>query len=248
MDNTTRLQYLEAMGIDSWMPKTQAANPIDAVTEVITPVVEAESQANIVSQAVINPVVESPEIMEVKDNWETLERELKGCQKCELAKTRTQTILGVGNKNAEWLFIGEDPDEHEDSQGEPFVDNIGLLFTEMLRSLGLKREQVFMTNILKCRPPDDRAVKAGELSGCHDYLMRQKALLKPKIMVAVGRVAAQQLLKTSQPLKELRGVVHQVDNTPLVVVYHPAYLLRSLTKKRAAWQDLQFALKTYQHL
>lgn len=245
MDNTTRLQYLEVMGIESWYPKTQPAIEVNVQSEVVTPSIEAELKIPL-------PVQEAPPqavvITENKDTWKVLEQEVRQCQKCELHKTRTQTVFGTGNRDADWLFIGEAPNEDKDLQNQAFEGNPDKLLTEMIRAIGLQREEVFITNLLKCPLPDDQKPKTSEIEPCYDYLMRQKALVKPKIMVAVGRVAAQKLLKTTKTLKELRGIVHQIDNTPLIVMYHPAYLLRSLTQKRAAWQDLQLALNTYQPL
>ncbi|MCK5872571.1 MAG: uracil-DNA glycosylase [Methylococcales bacterium] len=182
------------------------------------------------------------------DNWEQLKQDVQGCQQCALCQTRTQTVFGEGNPQADWLFIGEAPGAHEDLQGKPFVGMAGFLLTEMIRAMGLTRERIFITNLLKCRPPDNRDPKKIEMSTCYTYLNRQKALIAPKIIVAIGRMAAQKLLNTDEPLSKLRGVVHQLDNIPLIVVYHPAYLLRRLSQKKMAWQDLQFALRTYQQL
>ncbi|MDQ7090214.1 MAG: uracil-DNA glycosylase [Methylococcales bacterium] len=242
MNETLRLHYLEAMGIESWYSKN--ASKIETPTENRTPCHQV---------APMQPPLAKPEplaqpILTINDNWSQLEQDVRSCQKCELYPTRKQTVFGTGNITADWLFIGEAPNETEDLQGIPFVDNAGLLFTEMMRAMNLTRDEIFMTNILKCRPPNSRDPHVNELNQCHDYLKRQHALIKPKIIVAVGRVAAQKLLKTHEPLSKLRGVVHTFDQTPLIVVYHPAYLLRSLSQKRAAWQDLQLALKTYQQL
>ena len=273
MDNATRLQYLEVMGIENWQLRTvnskatavtsiQESNPqiVESVNSPLPPI--KKNDFEIVEtietptfskepehfQGIAPANTTTPQVQKSSDNWETLEQDVRGCQKCSLCQTRTQTVFGTGNKQADWLFIGEAPGENEDLQGKPFVGNAGLLLTEMIRALGLKREEVFIANILKCRPPNNRDPKADEIIACHDYLMRQKALIRPKIMVAVGRIAAQQLLKTNLTLGKLRGIVHQIDNTPLIVVYHPAYLLRTLSQKRAAWEDLQLALKTYQQL
>lgn len=238
MDETTRLHYLQAMGVKTWQLKSQPSSKN-----------LAEKDLSIMgndSKKIPTPTFDTQ--VETDDNGTLLAQDVGGCQKCELYKTRTHTVFGSGNLNADWLFIGEAPGEEEDLQGLPFVDNAGLLLTEMIRALGLKRDDVFITNILKCRPPDNRYPKVNEITACHDYLKRQQALINPKIIIAVGRVAAQKLLKSTAPIKELRGVVHKIDNIPLVVIYHPAYLLRFLGKKRVAWQDLQFALKTYQLL
>lgn len=246
MDNATRLQYLQAMGIDVWVPRA-LAEPPEALplakqipdTDPPIPVVEIP----VVVKLDIEHVVEA--ISSHEDNWELLERDVAGCQKCDLCKTRTQTVFGSGNKNPDWLLIGEAPGQSEDQQGLPFVGNAGQLLTEMLRACGLSRDEVFITNILKCRPPNNRDPKPDEIANCHDYLERQLALLQPKIIVAVGRIAAQALLNTHDPIGKLRGKVHQFGSTPLVVIYHPAYLLRSLSEKRKAWLDLQLAIQTY---
>ena len=226
LDNALRLQYLEAMGIDVWVPRTpvQIIHPLSS--DLVTSNDEPEAQAS------------------ATDNWGELQAEVADCTKCALCTTRTQTVFGSGNKQADWMLVGEAPGQHEDEQGLPFVGNAGLLLTEMLRAIGLTREEVFITNILKCRPPNNRDPLAGEVESCHDYLQRQQKLIQPKIILAVGRIAAQTLLKTGEPLSRLRGKVHIFNNTPVVVVYHPAYLLRSLPEKRKAWLDLQLAIQT----
>ena len=178
------------------------------------------------------------------DDWAALQAEVAHCTRCALCTTRSQTVFGSGNKQADWMLVGEAPGQHEDEQGLPFVGNAGLLLTEMLRAIGLSREEVFITNILKCRPPNNRDPHADEVERCNDYLQRQQRLIQPKIILAVGRIAAQTLLKTDEPLSRLRGKTHAFNNTPVVVVYHPAYLLRSLPDKRKAWQDLTLAIQT----
>ncbi|MDO9049129.1 MAG: uracil-DNA glycosylase [Methylobacter sp.] len=226
MDNATRLQYLEAMGIDVWVPRAfadrQQATAPDAVADSAQP--------------------------EPLDSWEALQAEVAPCTKCDLCKTRTQTVFGSGNKNADWMIIGEAPGQSEDQQGLPFVGKAGLLLTEMLRAIGLDREEVFIANIVKCRPPANRDPKPIEIETCKPYLLRQMALLKPKIIVVLGRVAAQALLNTDEPISKLRGKIHALNDTPVVVVYHPAYLLRSMLDKRKAWADLKLALQTYKTL
>jgi len=217
MDNSTRLQYLEAMGIDVWIPR-EAVHVTDN-----------------------EPVIELYD-----DSWVELQGEVVGCKKCDLCATRKQTVFGEGNIDAEWMLIGQAPEQNEEMEGRPFVGQHGLLLTEMIRSIGLKREDVYITNLLKCSPPEGRDPKVEEINTCYDYVSRQITLVKPKIILAIGRVAAQRLLNTKQPLSKLRGETHQLDGIPLVVVYHPAYLLRSLLEKRKAWQDLQLAIKTKQ--
>ena len=181
-------------------------------------------------------------------DWGALRERVAGCTACaELCKTRTQTVFGVGNTRAEWLVIGEAPGAEEDRQGEPFVGRAGQLLNAMLLAIGLPRETVFIANILKCRPPGNRDPKPEEVSRCLPYLSNQIALLKPKIMLAVGRIAAQNLLATDAPLARLRGKLHHFGeaNTPLVITYHPAYLLRTPSDKRKAWEDLKFARATH---
>jgi uracil-DNA glycosylase family 4 len=235
MDNALRLQYLEAMGIDVWVPKAAPASD-----QRLLPLADSAAPAIAASA----PSEHEPPPAD-PDNWESLQAEVAACRKCALCETRTQTVFGTGNKQADWLVIGEAPGQSEDLQGQPFVGKAGQLLTEMLRALGLAREDVFIANILKCRPPDNRDPKADEIEACHAYLQRQLALLQPKIILAVGRIAAQSLLKTEAPLAKLRNKVHTLGETPVVVVYHPAYLLRSLPEKRKAWMDLQLAMKTY---
>jgi len=226
LDNATRLQYLEAMGIDVWLPRAVANNQ-----QTSTPVATAENS-----------------LPESTDSWEALQAEVAPCTLCDLCKTRTQTVFGSGNKNADWMIIGEGPGQNEDLQGLPFVGNAGLLLTEMLRAIGLDREEVFITNIVKCRPPANRDPQPIEIETCKPYLMRQIALLKPKIIVVLGRIAAQALLNTDEPISKLRGKIHALNDTPVVVVYHPAYLLRSMLDKRKAWADLKLALQTVKNI
>jgi DNA polymerase len=181
------------------------------------------------------------------DDWPLLESEVAGCTRCQLHSCRTRTVFGVGDHSAHWLIVGEAPGAEEDRQGEPFVGRAGGLLNSMLRGIGLAREQVFIANVLKCRPPNNRDPQPAEVEQCLPYLERQIALLKPRIMLAVGRIAAQNLLATDTPIGKLRGQVHRFGaaGTPLVVTYHPAYLLRSPTEKRKAWEDLKFARRVY---
>ena len=182
--------------------------------------------------------------------WEAARAEVLSCTKCGLHTTRTQGVFGVGNRRAEWLVIGEAPGAEEDRRGEPFVGRAGQLLNAMLQAIGLPREQVFIANVLKSRPPGNRDPKPDEVAACLPYLLRQIALLQPRLMLAVGRIAAQNLLATDVPLGRLRGQVHYFGelNTPLIVTYHPAYLLRTPADKRKAWEDLKFARSTFQRL
>jgi DNA polymerase len=221
----SRGDYLAALGIDDWRQRRPMAvaslNTAPAPTPTLTVAVAAAAP----------------------DSWDAIATEVAACRKCGLCETRTRTVFGVGDRNAAWLVVGEAPGAEEDKQGEPFVGRAGGLLDSMLRGIGLAREQVFIANVLKCRPPNNRDPAPTEVAQCLPYLERQIALLKPRIMLAVGRIAAQNLLATDTPIGKLRGQVHGFGaaGIPLVVTYHPAYLLRSPTEKRKAWEDLKFA-------
>lgn len=221
----TRLQYLNAMGITVWQSRF-VSNPI-----ISTPI---ESDQMVIPAENITV-----------DSWEKLHTDVSNCQLCSLCTTRTQTVFGEGNENAKWLFIGEAPGQHEDEQGRPFIGEAGQLLTEMLRAMKLTRDEIFIANILKCRPPKNRDPHADEIKQCRDYLLRQIAFVKPTMIIAVGRIAAQTLLETTEKIGKLRGNVYQFENIPLIAIYHPSYLLRSPIEKRKAWQDLQFAMQTF---
>jgi DNA polymerase len=181
--------------------------------------------------------------------WETLEQAVAGCTACKLSATRTRGVPGVGDRNADWLIVGEAPGAEEDAQGEPFVGQAGKLLDAMLASIGLARgDKVYITNVVKSRPPGNRDPEPDEIAACMPYLLAQVELIRPKLIVALGRVAAQTLLGSGEPLGRLRGQVHRFHDVPLVVTYHPAYLLRNLTDKARAWEDLCFARRTLQSL
>ncbi|HVH82757.1 MAG TPA: uracil-DNA glycosylase [Steroidobacteraceae bacterium] len=223
MEGARRGEYLEAIGIDLWVPRTAPA--------ARAPRAEAAG--------------------ETEARWKALREEVLHCQRCPLHLTRTQGVFGVGPQRADWLVIGEAPGAEEDRRGEPFVGVAGQLLDAMLRAIELDRARnVYIANVLKSRPPGNRDPKPEEVAACLPYLVRQIALLQPKIMLAVGRIAAQTLLGTDAPLGRLRGRVHYFGelNTPLVVTYHPAYLLRTPGDKRKAWEDLKFARNLYQQL
>lgn len=209
-----RRAYLEALGIDVWLPRSDPEPAAD--------------------------VIETENAEEGLD-WDALRAAVAGCTRCSLCESRTQTVFGVGNPEAEWMIVGEAPGAEEDRRGEPFVGRAGKLLDEMLRSVGQGRDTAFIANILKCRPPNNRDPKAEESAACRDYLDRQIELVGPRIILAVGRIAAQLLLASDAPVGRLRGTVHDLDGTPLVVTYHPAYLLRSPSQKRKAWDDLCLA-------
>ncbi|HED19710.1 MAG TPA: uracil-DNA glycosylase [Gammaproteobacteria bacterium] len=246
MTREQQLQYLEAMGVQVWTARhagSEAAIEGEPVTP--DPPVAAASVAEIPA-----PVAPVPDVLDEADSagldWPALEARVSECTLCELHNSRTRTVFGVGNRSADWLVIGEAPGHDEDQQGEPFVGRAGQLLNAMLRAAGLQREQVFIANILKCRPPNNRDPKPDEVACCEPYLLRQIELIRPRLILAVGRIAAQNLLNTQTPIGKLRGEVHQFRDTgiPLIATYHPAYLLRSPTEKRKSWQDLQLALRT----
>lgn len=180
-------------------------------------------------------------------DWQALEIAVRDCTRCPLHATRTNPVFGVGDRNARWMIIGEAPGADEDRQGEPFVGRAGQLLNVMLKAIGLSREQVFIANILKSRPPNNRDPNAEEVRACLPYLYRQIELVNPQILICVGRIAAQTLLDVATPIGKLRGKVHTIaGGRPLVVTYHPAYLLRSPGEKRKSWADLLLALRTYE--
>ena len=175
---------------------------------------------------------------ESQDKWDELEKRAKVCTLCDLSKTRTNVVFGSGNRNAQLLVIGEAPGQNEDLQGLPFVGRGGQLLTNMLKSIGLDREQIYIANILKCRPPQNRDPNPIEVATCTPYLLQQIELLQPKIILAVGRIAAQFLLNTDEAMAKLRGQEFRYHDTPLLVTYHPAYLLRAPREKRKSWDDM----------
>ena len=217
-----RDQYLEAMGIDRWILR-QTAQHSDTI--------DAASAASSSSLAL-------------------LEHTVSQCAQCELHATRKNTVFGVGNPDADWMFVGEAPGAEEDRQGLPFVGRAGQLLNAMLSAINLQRDQVYIANVLKCRPPNNRDPLGEEVRRCEPYLHQQVELIKPKIIVALGRFAAQSLLKTTRPISRLRGEVFSYADTgiPLVVTYHPAYLLRNPIDKRKAWVDLLMGCKLMKNL
>ena len=212
-----RRAYLQALGIDVWRPR-DAGEPLE-------PAADATVAADL--------------------DWPALRERVATCTACELAQSRTNTVFGVGNEDADWMIIGEAPGAEEDRQGEPFVGRAGKLLDQMLFAIGESRESVFIANILKCRPPHNRDPKPGEAAACRGYLDRQIELVRPQIILAVGRIAAQNLLGSDEPVGRLRGRAHDLDGIPLVVTYHPAYLLRSPSQKQKSWRDLCLAMRLY---
>jgi uracil-DNA glycosylase len=177
--------------------------------------------------------------------WPELKSAVSSCTACGLRAGCTQTVFGVGDESAQWMLVGEAPGAEEDKLGEPFVGQAGKLLDSMLAAIGLARgKNVYIANVLKCRPPGNRNPEPGEVATCSPYLQRQIELIRPKLILAMGRFAVQTLLNTEATIASLRGTVHQVHGVPLIVTYHPAYLLRNLPDKAKAWADLVFARKT----
>lgn len=218
LEESRRRQYLAAMDIPLWEQRLPRAVDAGNVTAPAT-----------ATSADLGPA------------WQVLQDAVRTCIKCGLHKTRTQTVFGVGDPTASWMFIGEAPGADEDKQGEPFVGRAGQLLNAMLFAMGLKREEVYIANVLKCRPPGNRDPQPEEVAQCEPYLIRQIEHIRPKLIVALGRHAAHSLLKTDVPLARLRGQRLSYHGIPLVVTYHPAYLLRSPGEKRKAWDDLMLA-------
>jgi len=220
-------QYLEALGVTRWERRALSTSGSRAA--------EAED----------NPPGTASELTSPQD-WDVLEEAVRTCTKCGLHATRTQTVFGVGSRTAQWMFVGEAPGADEDAKGEPFVGRAGQLLNAMLFAIGLKREEVYIANVLKCRPPGNRDPQPNEVEQCEPYLLRQIELIRPRLIVALGRHAAHSLLKTELPLARLRGQRLDYHGTPLIVTYHPAYLLRSPNDKRKAWDDLCLARRVVQ--
>ena len=190
--------------------------------------------------------VESMPVLGVSGmGWDALRETVRTCVACGLCKQRKQAVFGVGNESAPWLFVGEGPGADEDEQGDPFVGQAGKLLDGMLAAIGIARgREAYIANVVKCRPPGNRTPTAEESAACAPFLDRQIELIRPRLIVALGKTAATRLLGTEASLASLRGKVHQYKGTPLVVTYHPAYLLRSLPEKAKAWEDLTFARRT----
>lgn len=227
------LACLDAMGIPAWSRRADRVLP-GAPCPVPAPAGRPDGAA-----ADAQPGTEA--IAEM--GWEALEARVSGCTRCPLHAGRTRTVFGVGDRQADWLVVGEAPGAEEDRRGEPFVGRAGKLLDAMLAALGYTRDQVYIANVVKCRPPENRDPRPEESASCAPFLDRQIDLLAPRVILAVGRVAAQRLLQTDTPVGRLRSCVHRYGSTgiPLVVTWHPAYLLRRPEAKADAWRDLVLA-------
>jgi len=230
---------LKELGIDVWQRRNAVPQSIRSIVEPSAPVAEPLGEP---VAAPASPVAIAPPPDVSTRDWDALHDTIRSCVGCALHASRTHAVCGVGDQQSDWLIIGEAPGADEDKQGEPFVGRAGQLLNEMLRAIGLQRQQVFIANVLKCRPPNNRDPQVAEIEQCLPYLQRQIALLKPKVILVVGRIAAQTLLQTEAPVGKLRGTLHEYQGVPLVVTYHPAYLLRSPSQKSKSWADLLLAL------
>jgi uracil-DNA glycosylase len=240
-----------------WRLRGSAETPVEAAmpAEAAAPTLGAKRAAPVIAK----PPVPSPQslvpggderrrVIMLKE-WPALKADVAGCTACGLHAKRNKTVFGVGDENAEWLFVGEGPGAEEDAQGEPFVGQAGRLLDNMLAAIDLKRgENVYIANVVKCRPPGNRNPEPGEALACEPYLHRQIDLISPKLIIALGRVAAANLLASNASVASMRGRVHEYRGIPLIVTYHPAYLLRTLEDKAKAWVDLRFAVRTMEGL
>lgn len=217
------------------------------VAPAVRPPAPAPAAAPVAAASVLSP---SPQGVETMD-WTALREAVASCQACGLCHGRTHTVFGTGSVQADWMVVGEAPGENEDLQGEPFVGAAGELLDNMLRAVGRSRtgegaQGAYISNVLKCRPPANRNPQPAEVAQCAPYLARQVALVQPKVIIAMGRFAVQALLQSSEPIGKLRGQVHRYQGVPVIVTYHPAYLLRTPSDKGKAWADLCLAMDTVQ--
>jgi DNA polymerase len=249
---------LEAMGLKVWARvsevEPEAAPSPRPVAAPVPETVAAPVPAPVVARPSPAPVAvdTSARAQAIAGmGWAELRESVAGCRACGLCESRKNTVFGVGHENADWMVIGEAPGQQEDLRGEPFVGDAGQLLDNMLRAIGLSRSegapggQVFIANTLKCRPPSNRNPEPEELAQCEPYLRRQIELVQPRIILAMGRFAVQSLLRSSEAIGRLRGRVHEINGVPVIVTYHPAYLLRNMPDKALAWDDLCLAKEVH---
>ena len=237
---------------DEAVPSAPAARP-PAQADATAPMPVVNRRPMPAAQPIAAPVAAPGAVNAAGLDWPALREAVASCTACALSDSRTQTVFGTGHPQAHWMIVGEAPGEAEDLSGEPFVGRSGQLLDNMLRAIGLSRhagdtpdpaKQVFIANTLKCRPPRNRNPLPDELARCEGFLIRQIELVRPKIILAMGSFAVQSLLRSNAPVGQLRGRVHSYQGVPLIVTYHPAYLLRQLSEKARAWDDLGLALDT----
>ena len=243
---------LREMGIRLWAPSAEPEPVPEAEPTRFPPPRAAQGRGAGAPPAAVGVVVPAsrPASAVGSLDWPALREAVSACTACKLCAGRRQTVFGVGNERAHWMIVGEAPGEQEDRQGEPFVGKSGQLLDNMLRAVALTRgtaepaRQVYIANTVKCRPPGNRNPEPDELATCEPFLTRQVQLVRPKIILAMGRFAVQSLLRSSEPIGRLRGQVHRYQGVPLIVTYHPAYLLRNPQDKAKAWDDLCLAVET----
>jgi len=243
--SSRRELFLEEMGLTPlWRLKTSAAGGVAVAAQTAHAAeVSAGTAAAAAPRAATDAHDRAARIARM--DWSELKATVAACTDCGLRKTCTQTVFGVGDEQADWLLVGEAPGAEEDARGEPFVGQAGKLLDGMLAGIALKRgNNVYIANVLKCRPPGNRNPEHAEVAQCSPYLARQVELIRPRLILAMGRFACQTLLATDASIASLRGRVHHFRGVPLIVTYHPAYLLRSLHDKAKAWEDLCFARRT----
>jgi uracil-DNA glycosylase len=252
-----QVAMLREMGVRVWAPQgePEGALPVaqaavsGAPREPVPAPVPAAAPPVVITAHIAAPGAPLPAGIATM-GWPELRATVAACTACPLCESRTQTVFGVGHQQAHWMIVGEAPGEQEDRQGEPFVGKSGQLLDNMLRAIALTRgeaepaRQVYIANTLKCRPPGNRNPAPAELAACEGFLIRQVQLVQPKIILAMGRFAVQSLLRSTEPIGRLRGRVHHYQGVPLIVTYHPAYLLRNMEDKAKAWDDLCLALET----
>ncbi len=247
-----QVAMLREMGVRVWAApgEPQGLSVVADEATITAQPIEAPAAAVLVSAPTAPPRNPAPVTAVPTMGWPELRATVAACTACTLCESRTQTVFGVGHQRAHWMIVGEAPGEQEDRQGEPFVGKSGQLLDNMLRAVALTRaeaepaRQVYIANTLKCRPPGNRNPAPAELAACEGFLIRQVQLVQPKIILAMGRFAVQSLLRSTEPIGRLRGRVHHYQGVPLIVTYHPAYLLRNLEDKAKAWDDLCLALET----
>lgn len=239
-----RAILLERMGITRWELRAHDSGRTQQNES------GTHSTDRVATQSASQSATQLPSIDTENASLQELRHLVAACTRCDLHQSRTQTVFGVGNPAADWMFIGEAPGEQEDRQGEPFVGRAGQLLDAILQSIGLDRKTAYIANILKCRPPGNRDPHVDEIAACGQYLARQIALVNPRLIVCVGRVAAQSLLGSDATISRLRGTVHRYGDAgiPVIATYHPAYLLRKPSEKRKVWQDLKRGLGVMREL
>lgn len=246
--------YLKAMGIDVWVERNPTIPDIVNVEAELSSVEKAELTVASTHETSIPAPIESNENIKAEViattnvetlDWQALRAHVSECQLCGLSKTRTQTVFGTGNQTASLMIVGDAPNAEDEQQGDVFSGQAGKLLTAMLKAMGYQRNDVYISNIVKCKITENQEPSEEQAISCEPYLLRQISLLKPKLILALGNAAAQRLLKSKSTMSRLRGQLHYVDgiNSPILVSYHPTYLLAAPNEKRKAWEDLQIVMK-----